>query len=264
MSSSSTNAGPTLAAIQRRLQDNLLRDGKDVSDLADDASSLERLSIYSTAYRLRLQEALAANFPMLCVYLGKEPFDALALDYLDAHPSRHVSVRAFGMNLTDWLRAQRSDEPWIAEFARLEWTLGCAFDAPDAAAVRVDTLAQLEPARWPHLTFRFGPSVHRQTLHTNAASLYASAVKEQPAAAGVTLPEGDEWLVYRTDGAAHYRSLAANEAVAFDVLYGDGTFADACERLFELTNEETVSMQAAAFLKRWLEDELIVAVVERE
>ena len=262
--SDGANDGPTLAAIQRRLQDNLLRDGHDVSDLTNDASALERLSIYSTAYRLRLQEALAANFPMLCVHLGKEAFNALALEYLDAQPSRHVSVRAFGLNLSDWLRTQRTDEPWLAEFARLEWAVGCAFDALDAAAISVDTLAQIEPARWPHLTFRFAPSVHRLSLHTNAASLYASAVKEQPPAAGVTQPEADEWLAYRTDGSAHYRSLAANEAVAFDVLYGDGTFADACERLFELTHEESVSMQAAAFLKRWLEDELIVAVVERE
>jgi Putative DNA-binding domain len=264
MSTGGTNAEPTLAALQRRFQENLLQAGRDVSDFGDDAASLERLSIYSTAYRLRLQEALAANYPMLCVYLGKEAFDALALEYLGAHPSRHVSVRAFGLHLTEWLRTQRSEEPWLAEFARLEWALGCAFDAPDTAAISVDTLAQIEPARWPHLTFRFAPSVHRLSLHTNAASLYASAVKEQPAAAGVTLPEADEWLVYRTAGSAHYRSLAANEAVVFDVLYGDGAFADACERLFALTNEATVSMQAAAFLKRWLEDELIVTVVERE
>lgn len=254
---------PTLAAIQRKLQTSILRNDPDPSHLADADTSLDRLSIYSTAYRLRLQEALAANFPMLCVHLSREMFDALALEYLDAHPSRHVSVRAFGANLPDWLRTQHADEPWLAEFARLEWALGCAFDALDAEAVCVETLARIEPARWPHLTFRFAPTVHRLTLHTNAAALYASAVKEQPAPAGVTL-EADEWLAYRTDGAAHYRSLAANEAVAFDVVYGDGTFADACERLFALTNEETVSMQAAAFLKRWLEDELIVAVVERE
>jgi hypothetical protein len=255
---------PTLAAMQRKLQDNILRDARDVGDLAGDGSSPERLSIYSTAYRLRLQEALAANFPMLCVHLGKDAFAALALEYLDVHPSRHVSVRAFGANLAEWLRTQRAAEPWLADFARLEWTLGGAFDAVDTAALSVDALAQIEPARWPHLTFRFAPTVQRLSLHTNAASLYASAVKEQPAAAGVTLPEAEEWLVYRTDGTAHYRSLATNEAVTFDVLYGDGTFAEDCERFFELTNEETVAMQAAAFLKRWLEDELIVAVAERD
>lgn len=253
---------PTLSETQRRLQDALLRNARDMGDLADGESSPERLSIYATAYRLRLQEALAANFPMLCVYLGQEAFDALALDYLAAHPSRHVSVREFGVNLAQWLLAQRSDEPWLADFARLEWALGRAFDALDAAAISVDALAQIEPAHWPHLTFRFAPAVQRLTLHTNAASLYASAVKEQPAAAGVTLPEADEWLVYRADATAHYRSLATNEAVTFDVLYADGTFAEACERFFELTNEETVAMQAAAFLKRWLEDELIVAVAE--
>lgn len=255
---------PTLAAMQRKLQDSILRGASDVGDLAGGDSAAERLSIYSTAYRLRLQEALAANFPMLCVHLGKDAFDLLALEYLDAHPSRHVSVRAFGSNLTEWLRTQRGDEPWLADFARLEWALGCAFDAVDTPAVSVDGLAQIEPARWPHLTFRFAPTVQRLSLHTNAASLYASAVKEQPPAAGVTVPEPDEWLVYRTGGAAHYRSLATNEAVTFDVLHEDGTFADACERFFELTNEETVAMQAAAFLKRWLEDELIVAVAERE
>ena len=58
-----------------------------------------RLRIYADAYRLRLTDALAHNYPCLQQLLGAEAFAALAQRYLDEHPSTSVSVRWFGHQL---------------------------------------------------------------------------------------------------------------------------------------------------------------------
>jgi hypothetical protein len=255
------NREPSLVAVQRRLQSFILRDASATSGLvrSDGASdSSERLNIYVIAYRLRLEDALAANFPMLQTHLGGQAFATIALEYIDIHPSSDVSIRSFGQHLADWLEQQRTSEPWLAELARFEWALGCAFDAPDTSTIGIDALAHVAPTDWSMLTFRFSSATQRLTMQTNAATLYASAANDATAPEGRLLPEPCEWLVWRRDLLSQYRSLTTAEALAVDALLAGRTFGETCERLADLDDDETVPMQAASFLKRWISDGQII------
>jgi len=220
----------------------------------------ERLGIYASAYRARLQEALAHNFPMLQVHLGNAQFAALAADYITAHPSTFASIRFFGDRLASWLGQARTSEPWLAELASFEWRLGCAFDAPDEAALSLAALADVAPDRWPELRFQFAQSAHRVSLGTNAAELYAEAMRGEPISAGRIETSAGDWLLWRQALTAHYRSMTAVEALAFDALAGGETFGEACARLLDAgIDDADVPLQAAACLKRWFADELIIA-----
>jgi Putative DNA-binding domain len=260
------NAVTKLAAVQRKLQSLILQgataaDGFVRSDAGTDAA--ERLFIYSSAYRSRLQEALAANFPMLQAHLGPQSFATIALEYIGAHPSSYVSIRNFGTHLPHWLETHRSAEPWLHELARFDWALGGAFDAIDATAIGIESLAGIAPVDWPMLSFHFSPAVHRLTLHTNAAGLYMAAANEAPSPAGQVLAEPGDWLISRGALLAQYRSMSRAEALAFDALFAGATFGAACERLSDLEEAESVPMLAASFLKRWIMDEIIVDLVVR-
>lgn len=249
-----------LASLQRTLQRLILMNAADARDLVhaqDPAQGSERLSIYASAYRLRLIEALAANYPMLRTHLGHNAFGEIALAYLDDHPSSFVSIRTFGVQLPAWLERRSVAEPWLAEFAALEWALGCAFDSLDSTAIGIDALAKLRLDEWATLTFRFSSALRRLSFKTNAPSLYEAAANSR------TPPDGrpsdaTHWLVWRRDLRAQYRSLTLDEAVALDALLADGTFADACEQLAQIGDEDSVPLRAAAFLKRWLLDELVI------
>jgi hypothetical protein len=253
-----------LASMQRTLQRLILDNAQDTTGVVRThgrGDAAERLHIYASAYRLRLEEALAANYPMLQTHLGPQAFVAVALEYLDGHPSTYVSIRTFGNHLAQWLAGHRANEPWLAELARLEWALGCAFDARDAAPIDIESLAAVGAEDWSILTFRFSAAVQRLSLTTNAPALYQAATDGQSTPAGHVLPATGEWLVWRTSLQAHYRSLAKAEAIGLDTLLAGGTFADACERLAEFGDEASVPAMAAAFLKRWLLDEHIVELV---
>jgi Putative DNA-binding domain len=263
------NAATDLVSLQRAFQELILKSAPDARGIIrsdDPADGAKRLSIYSSAYRLRLEEALAANFPMLHTHLGDEMFSAVACRYLDAHPSSYKSIRTFGVHLPQWLENNRAQEPWLADFARLEWSLGTAFDAPDSLAIGIESLAGISPQDWSVLTFRFAPATQRLTLQTNAASLYAAAANEESARtaspercrSGHVLPHACEWLVWRRSMQAQYRSLTLAESVAIATLLAGRTFGDVCERLAEFEDDASVPRQAASFLKRWLIDELIV------
>lgn len=241
-------------SIMSGVQDVPFVEGIDAQDRA------QRLGIYASAYRSRLQEALAHNFPMLQTQLGDAAFAALANDYIDAHPSTFASIRAFGDGLAHWLASARSGEPWLAELASFEWTLGCAFDAPDDAPLSMDALATVAPDEWANLRFEFSRGAQRLSLTTNAAELYAEAARGEHANAGRIESRVGDWLVWRQALTARYRSMTALEALAFDALASGETFAEACARLLDVSDDDgdDVPLQAAACLKRWIADELIV------
>lgn len=224
----------------------------------DSSDQAARMQIYAFAYRSRLQEALAHNFPVLQSHLGESAFAALAGSYIEAHPSTFVSIRAFGDRFAPWLATQRPSEPWLHEFATLEWRLGCAFDAPNDSAVRMNAFAALSPEDWPHLKLTFARSIWRLDLATNAAELYGSSVESGSIVAGRIDAQPEPWLIWRHDLVARYRSMTALEALAFDALASGETFGAACEDLLDFGSEEEVPTRAASYLKRWIADELIV------
>ena len=80
-----------LIAIQDAMQDWLLQRDAGLAALVDAGDATHRLRIYADAYRLRLVEVLGNDFPATKAALGDAGFDALAADYLQAHPAADAS-----------------------------------------------------------------------------------------------------------------------------------------------------------------------------
>lgn len=251
------------AELQRAVQRHVMHADNAVLAEVNESAKVPRavrLGIYSNAYRLRLIDGIGANFPQLQAVLGDEAFDALALEYIDAHPSRHFSIRWFGAQLSDYLQATRPTQPWFAELAHWEWTLTEVFDAPDATPIDASVLASVEPERWWTLRFELHPSMRRLHLLTNAQGIYKALVEEADPPEPALLETAQDWLLWRQQLSSQFRSIAASEARALELVRADGTFEDVCESLCEWYAEEEVPAQAATLLKGWVAEGLIVAV----
>jgi hypothetical protein len=84
-----------LAELQRRFQAAVLaRDAlpPEFTAAATQETAKSRFRIYREAYRLRLAEALAADYPALQALLGAEEFAALASAYAESRPVITPSV----------------------------------------------------------------------------------------------------------------------------------------------------------------------------
>lgn len=255
-------------------------------------SAQQRLAIYYDAYRLRLLEALDANYPVLHAWIGDEEFEQLGLAYLDAQPSTHFSIRYFGHRLREFLGTEAyRDRPYLGEMAALEWVLSEAFDAADDEIMLIEDMAGIQPSAWPGLRFRFHSSVRRLNLRWNVPIIWKainrnldvekntdscrgetsatpSAGKEQPAdapaIADVPAPRESEypqsWLIWREALKTYFRSLSVDEAWAVDTARDGGTFAGICEGLCEWIDTQNVAGHAAGLLKRWIADGLVSMV----
>lgn len=221
-------------------------------------SAEQGLAIYHNAYRARLLEALRGDYPAVHGWLGDDEFDALALAYLQAHPSQHYSLRWLGAQLADFIDGYLvpAQAAPLSELARLEWAFTLAFDAPPGQPLSLEQMAELPAADWPALQVRLLPSAQWQVCGYNSLAIW-QAGKEQGAFPGSQLlAEAEVCLIWREQLITRYRSLPPAEARALQGMSVQGwSFAELCAELAHLG--EQAPLQAATWLRQWLSDGLL-------
>jgi hypothetical protein len=251
----------TLAALQHAFQSFVLREQPGVEAQVigtTERSASSRLAIYSEAYRLRLTEALASNYPRLRQAIGESAFNSLAQDYIRQHDSHHPSIRWYGHAMAALLQECSADIRTI-ELAQWEWAIATAFDAEDAEVLQASALAHVQPAQWAELRLVFHPSTQRLATTSNVVATFKALTEDQEVPSGRREPS-QQWLIWRQQLKTQYRSLEADEAAALDRLRSGDTFADACEALCAWHEPEQVPLRAASYMQRWMHDELIRAL----
>ncbi|GAC1620355.1 MAG: DNA-binding domain-containing protein [Nevskia sp.] len=244
----------------------MLRDRAGIGGLVvdDDAAPIEqRLNVYRDGYRLRLIEVLTGDHPGLLHLVGAADFDALCRDYIDSHPSTHFNIRWFGEELPEFLcsHPRWSRQPALAEMATLEWALTLAFDAVDESLATMADAAALTPGQWPAMRLRIAAAVQRRQFRHNVGAIRRAVDCAEAPPALESFDAAREWVVWRRDHGVYQRALAADEAAAFDAAGQGASFAEICAALCEWHAEEQVAMQAAGFLKLWLEQQWIAGLM---
>lgn len=219
-----------------------------------DDERAHRLRAYHDAYRLRLMDVLRKDFPLVRDQLGDEQMDALALQYLQAHPSTHPSVRHLGRHLAGWLVQQFGEQSLLAELARLEWAQGEVFDAPDHPACALDELIALAPQDWPQLRVRFQSGLRVMVLRSNAMVVADAHARQLPIPL-LCEAEPTVWLFWRQGFDVHWREIPRDEHLLMSALHEGRDLQTACARL---SGDADPALRMAALLKRWLLDELVI------
>jgi hypothetical protein len=255
-----------------------------------------RLAIYGEGYQLRLVEALEHSFPALLQLMGAEAFAVLAGSYVRAFPSVYRSIRYYGDQLAAFLSTEPryAATPLLAEMARWEWAMANVFDAADGAPLEVSALTDIEPGSWAELRFEWSAAIEVVPLRWNVTTIWkacseasgtnsttadaaattapgtatAGASGAVPAAAApaaavpaaMLLERPGDWLLWRNELQIYFRLLSAMEAEALAAARGGESFGELCERLCGQLDEQAAPLQAATFLRGWVESGLIIAV----
>jgi hypothetical protein len=254
-----------LASLQRAFQRHIDRPGHAMEGAVlatARAGAARRLGVYADAYRLRLVEALAKDYPALRGLLGEAGFDRMMRAYVAARPSRHANLRWYGSDLARYLSRSRPwrRRPLLAELARFEWALGLAFDSRDAPLTTAEEVARIPPAKWPGMRLRLNPSVQLVDLRSNAPQVWraASAGRKPPAVAMRRRPV--HWLVWRKGFEPFYRALPAEEAWALCAVRRGSNFTTLAGGLRRFVGAERAAQTFAQLLRSWLAQGLLCAV----
>ena len=221
-----------------------------------------RLAIYRHAFRARLTAALRENYPVLHQVLGDETFDEVALGFIAEYPSRQPSIRWFGNELPAHLQvladADRLPHPALPDLARMEWALGTAFDAADAAPLSVEQLLAVAPEDWPELRFSAHPSLCLIALDWAVEPLWRALSDNPEAETAAPEPQPHHLLVWRQNDQTQWRSVEPFEADLLHAALAGDSFAELCERA-AATQGEQAAATVAGHLRVWVEADLLTA-----
>ncbi|KTD31873.1 DUF2063 domain-containing protein [Legionella maceachernii] len=247
-----------LLHLQDQFQSYLLKGQSAIPQwiVATEKVSIEqRLAIYLDSYRYRLLESLAANFPVLELYLGRDEFYKLGENYITHHPSSYRSIRWYGDQFAEYLK--RNSKPYLAELAEFEWKMTLSFDAADEGVLKIEQMASVPPEAWPHLRFRPHASLQRMDFAWDVVKIWEAISNEQSPAPPMKSADIIPWVLWRNEYLNRFYSLGEEEAWALDALIRGATFGELCEGLCKWLEEAEVGLRAASLLKGWIQSGLL-------
>jgi len=237
------------------------------------------MGVYVNAYRLRLAEFLDEDFPALRVLLGDDDFEALVEAYIDGNPSRLRNARWYTTRLPEFMQ---ESENWGANalaigLALFERALTDAYDAADAPALSIETLAEFSPQDWPRLGFTFHPSLRLIEVAAGVLDAYAAATADEQDEEAARADEDDEGAledrpsdasesetiaIWRADLDPAYRQLDPDEHLAlFEAMAGQ-SFGDICQLVAFQNEGQSATERLAQFLVTWFSEGLVIGVAE--
>jgi hypothetical protein len=188
---------------------------------------------------------------------------------LKAFPPRSFSLRDLGADLPRFVAeaAPWSEDPLLADLARVEWAFVEAFDAANAPPLDLATVAAVPEDAWPAARLVLQPSVQRLALRYPAHEARlavrrgesAESVRAEDADAAQLadltrpVPSPTYLVVFR--GAARLQCLAvdADAYALLDELARGAALGDACERAAAASGASSASFEekVGAWFQQW-------------
>lgn len=247
----------TLKELQEGMQAFVLEKNTDVAEdiiKPEDMDSVARLQVYRNAYYLRLIEILEGDYTVLYHLMGKEAFDAMACDYLDAFPSHHFSIQHVGKHLAKFLKNTDHIDSSYSELAEFEWAIHEALYAEDAEVLTLEDLSQLPPEEWADMKLSLHPSVKLLTCRFNTMERWQSNNHGEGDIPSEQLPELRCQLIWRHDCEAYFCVLTAEQSYLVHAIAKNESFGDLCETMLKYFDEEEVVQWVANTLQTWLSE----------
>jgi hypothetical protein len=217
----------------------------------------ERLAIYHDMYLLRLEEALAADYPALASVLG-DTFRALVRDYVGAHPSRSPTLARLGdalpAFLSGWQGVRRPPARWHVELARFERALARAEEAPDAAPLGSEATAAVPADAWATARLVPGPAVALLSFRHQVTSVYRRWSRDE--AAGTPPRRVTHVVVFRDGDDVRFVELSRTARDLLGALVDGAALGDALVRARCLEHPEV-----SRWLERWVASGVFTAIV---
>ncbi|MFV2056688.1 MAG: DUF2063 domain-containing protein [Thiohalomonadales bacterium] len=241
---------PTLKEIQGQFKSYLFSGENQAQLLAciadrNHISAQRRLQVYQNAYYIRLQEAIAHDFPALLAVAGEARFAQLAKLYIQDHPSRAPSLRDFAEALPTWLRLK--GESVLTDIASLEWAVVTAFDAADSESITSAQLAVIPPQQWQSLHLRFHPGLHFLDVNCNAKDIW-SAVRNEDTVPALTSGNPVHLVIWRAQQGPTVQALDAVEYQLLSSLKQGDNFGQCCLALSQEIATERIPELSARIL----------------
>lgn len=251
-----TNIPMPLAGAQAHMQEAILR-GAD-SDSSPDTwirakekfAAAEQLAVYVNAYRFRLFDVTAEDFPALKHFLGDDDFNRLINDFVNSVQSSHFNIGRYAASLPDFLKVQGAGGDFAVELAALENTICQIADRQETTP--------LEPKHLEGMTaekLMVSVLYPRKALQLFAfnypVNAYFRAVMDEQSPLPPA-PEKTHLAVFRHDDIVWRMDLEEAEYALLGALFAGKTIGEALGAI-----DESAAVNISEYFARWMRNGLL-------
>ncbi|MBS0326927.1 MAG: putative DNA-binding domain-containing protein [Proteobacteria bacterium] len=194
---------PSLADLQRGMRRSLLLGDAAIAALIveDGIAPAVRLGIHRSTFGAVATRALRLNHPAVAKLVGDDFFEGAARAYVAKRPPASAWLDGYGAGFAGFLAsfAPAANLDYLADVARLEWSVSRALHAPAACALdahALASLAALDPARQSAVRFTAHPSLRLLRTRAPADAIWrATLASDDQALAAIDPHAGPRWLL---------------------------------------------------------------------
>jgi uncharacterized protein (UPF0276 family) len=217
-----------------------------------------RLGIYRHAYRQRLLEVLAGDFPALKNYLGDESFGAMATQFIESTPPNHFNIGKYSINFGEYLFTNCRDS-FTVELCQLESTIAELLDARETPALKPDA-ASLLNSETIAAAILIPRDAARLLAHRNNPNRYYQDYMDG-VTEGIQVNSAPSWLaVLRNDDVIWRIELGEAEHLILSQLFSGVSIGTAIEKAESSINYQITESQIQDWFNRWMSAELFTEV----
>lgn len=216
----------------------------------------DQLAVYVNAYRYRLYDVTAEDYPVLKVAMAEDAFDVLLKDFVNTAHSEHFNIAHYAALLPEYMK-QRGENPFAIEIAILENAISQLADYPETTPLAPEHLAGLDPEKF--MEMRLHPRTALQLFAFDyPVNAYYRAVKEEQSP---TIPEPHEiyLAVFRHEDVVWRMELAENEYQLLQKIFAGQPIGAALEALqaeLSLSEDELIA-NLSEWFGRWMRNGLL-------
>jgi hypothetical protein len=218
---------------------------------------LRRFAIYRNNVVVGLIDALSERFPVCLRLVGEEFFSAMAQCYVPVSLPRTPMLFEYGEDFAEFVSGFEPARglPYLPDVARLEYAIGRAYHAEDAAPLPTDFVRSLPSGRLEAATASFHPSTQLVPSNYPIVSIWRANMTPDPPQS-LTLDHAEDSLVVRPRLDVEAHALPAGGAAFIETLIGGGTFGQA----LSAASERAKDFDLAACLRTLLAGETLTAI----
>jgi uncharacterized protein (UPF0276 family) len=252
------NEIPPLAVQQATLQRAIMHADAPHSTPAEwirqkpDFPAEAQLNVYINAYRWRLFDVVAEDYPVLHSYMGKERFDALLHDFITNTAPTHFNIARYAALLPDYFQTHIHYDVCAGELCALEAAIAQLADAPETEALTPEHLQGITPEALMQMQLHPRTAHQLFAFHYPINAYYGAAKENEPLPAPA--PCASFLAVFRHDDVVWRMDLAAQEHQLLCALCAGYTVGDALNSL-----DASAAASISSYFSRWMRNGLLSA-----
>lgn len=203
----------------------------------DGICSARRYGVYRNNVVVGLADAIALNFPAVRRIVGEEFFRALAVEFVRVYPPNSPVLLGYGARFAEFLEGfpPVAQLPYLPDVARIEHAWIESYNAADADALTVESLAFIKHESLAHLQLELHPSLRLVQSRYPAFTIWEmNGTSGEPAPVDLGLG-GEAVLVVRPEAEVIVQELPLGGAEFIEALADGQTVVTSALRAVTVT-----------------------------